>query len=100
MNVKGYIIYHIERIELALDRERYGAPIIFTNSYCNNMIERECQEEQNATDQVAKSATESMVPSNVLMKNLMAYVSMMFHNHINDYKWIQRNQNHPFIKNI
>ncbi|AUR45089.1 sulfhydryl oxidase [Spilosoma obliqua nucleopolyhedrosis virus] len=95
MNVKGYIIYHIERIELALDRERYGAPIIFTNSYCNNMIERECQEEQNATDQVAKSATESMVPSNVLMKNLMAYVSMMFHNHINDYKWIQRNQKPP-----
>lgn len=29
------------------------------------------------------------------MKNLMAYVIMTFHNHVNDYKWIQRNQKPP-----
>ncbi|QDL56964.1 P33 [Dione juno nucleopolyhedrovirus] len=84
MNVKGYIIYHIERIELALDKERYGTPINFTNSYC----------EQDA--EPARQETDSnLSPPNVLMKNLMAYVSMTFHNHINEYKYIQRNQKLP-----
>ncbi|BBD51432.1 P33 [Samia ricini nucleopolyhedrovirus] len=74
MNVKGYIIYHIELIELALDRERYGAPITFTDSYCKEPTDLE---------------------TNTLMKNLMAYVTMTFHNHINDYKWIQRGKKPP-----
>ncbi|AAQ91695.1 unknown [Choristoneura fumiferana DEF multiple nucleopolyhedrovirus] len=79
MNVKGYIIYHIELIELALDAERHGTPITFTDLYC---------EEAQAVNSAAP-------PPNVLMKNLMAYISMTFHNHINDYKWIQRNKKPP-----
>ncbi|AAK85644.1 hypothetical protein [Epiphyas postvittana nucleopolyhedrovirus] len=78
MNVKGYIIFHIELIELALEREHHNLPITFVNSYC---------EETQAID--------STLPPNILMKYLMAYVSMTFHNHINDYKWIQRNKTPP-----
>ncbi|AGR56952.1 P33 [Choristoneura occidentalis alphabaculovirus] len=91
MNVKGYIIYHIERLELALDKERYGTPIIFTEFYCEETAEQ-------AQDLVgAKAVNEKDVGEspNMTMKNLMAYVSMTFHNHINEYKWIQRNQKSP-----
>lgn len=86
MNVKGYIIYHIERLELALDKERYGTPITFTEE------KGEEGGEQRNLESVNKIGGES---SNVLMKNLMTYIGMTFHNHINEYKWIQRNQKPP-----
>ncbi|QBC76044.1 sulfhydryl oxidase [Neophasia sp. alphabaculovirus] len=103
MNVKGYIIYHIELIELALERERYGAPITFSEFYCEKIIEDARQDIQDLEGQPTKRArladtfehADSTTPPNVLMKNLMAYVSMTFHNHINDYKWIQRNKKPP-----
>ena len=103
MNVKGYIIYHIESIELALEKERYGAPITFTECYCEKMIEETRQDIQDVdgppTKRVRLTDTFNHVDlttfPNVLMKNLMAYVSMTFHNHINDYKWIQRNKKPP-----
>nr|AFS51944.1 DekiORF66 [Dendrolimus kikuchii nucleopolyhedrovirus] len=82
MNVKGFIIYHIELVELALDREKYGNDIVFVDSYQ--------QETANAADSAAASSS-----TNVLMKNLMAYVTMVFHNHINDYKWVQRDKKPP-----
>ncbi|AKN80971.1 P33 [Lonomia obliqua multiple nucleopolyhedrovirus] len=74
MNVKGYIIYHIECVEIALDKEKFGTPIVFVDEYQHDS---------------------SVTGTNVLMKNLMAYVSMIFHNHINDYKWLQRNKAPP-----
>ncbi|AKR14144.1 sulfhydryl oxidase [Dasychira pudibunda nucleopolyhedrovirus] len=103
MNVKGYIIYHIERIELALEKERYGAPITFSESYCEETIEDARQDTQDLEGPPTKRArladtlehADSTTAANVLMRNLMAYVSMTFHNHINDYKWIQRNQKPP-----
>nr|3P0K_A Chain A, sulfhydryl oxidase [Autographa californica nucleopolyhedrovirus] len=79
MNVKGFIIYHIELIEIALDKEKYGTDITFVDSY----------------QQETAGADVAVVSNNMLMKNLMAYVSMTFHNHINDYKWIQRNKKPP-----
>lgn len=80
MNVKGFIIYHIEILEIALDKEKYGNSITFVDTYPQENILN-----------VASESNET----NVVMKHLMAYVSMCFHNHINDYRWIQRNKKPP-----
>lgn len=72
MTVKGYLIQTIERIELCLNRERFGEKIVMVDEITV----------QNIND-------------NVLMKHGMLYTTMVFHNHINDYRWIQRNMKPP-----
>lgn len=72
MSVKGYLIQAIERIELCLNRERFGEKITMVNEI--NM---------------------SNVNDNSLMKHGMLYTTMVFHNHVNDYRWIQRNMKPP-----
>ncbi|BAG74647.1 hypothetical protein [Helicoverpa armigera NPV NNg1] len=76
LTIKGYLIMQVERIEVALYREKYGEKIVMVD-------------EMRATD-----ATE-----NVLMRHGMLYASMMFHNHVNDYRWIQRNVQPPVQQN-
>jgi Baculovirus P33 len=72
MSVKGFLIQSIERIELCLNRERFGETItMVTEIVIDN------------------------VNDNTLMKHGMLYASMVFHNHINDYRWIQRNMKPP-----
>lgn len=84
MNIKGYMIYHLELMEIALDKERYGDPIVFVDTY-----------QQGTTITEAATATTTTTTTNTLMTNLMVYVSMLFHNHVNDYKWLQRNIKPP-----
>ncbi|ADB84420.1 hypothetical protein [Apocheima cinerarium nucleopolyhedrovirus] len=72
LNVKGYIILNIERIEICLNRERFGESIIMV-------------------DEITRANT----TQNVLMKYGVLYSTMVFHNHINDYRWIQRNMKPP-----
>ncbi|AYN45025.1 p33 [Alphabaculovirus alterspexiguae] len=72
MSVKGYLIYAIERIELCLNRERFDEKITMVDEI-----------------------TVHNINDNVLMKNGMLYATMVFHNHINDYRWIQRNMKPP-----
>lgn len=72
LNVKGFLIAAIERIEIWLNRERFG-------------------EEVKMVDAVL---TADAAP-NVLMKYGTLYTSMVFHNHINEYRWIQRNMKPP-----
>ncbi|ANF29701.1 p33 [Catopsilia pomona nucleopolyhedrovirus] len=95
MNVKGYIIYHIELIEIALDKEKYGTDITFVNSYQQETAAGDENPSLTSTSTSTTTTTVAAANANILMKNLMAYVTMTFHNHINDYKWIQRNKKPP-----
>ncbi|AJK91747.1 p33 [Spodoptera frugiperda granulovirus] len=61
-------VYEIERVEVALYRERLGEPII--------MVQEE---------------TRSMATKNCLMTHHLLYKSMQFHNHVNGYRPIQSN---------
>lgn len=72
LNVKGYLIVYIERIEICLNRERFGETL--------KMVDKIVPENIN---------------DNVLMNYGMLYTSMVFHNHINQYRWIQRNMAPP-----
>nr|AGS47925.1 putative 33 kDa early protein [Ectropis obliqua nucleopolyhedrovirus] len=72
LNVKGYIIFAIERIEICLNRERGGETIEMVDEI----------DVHNET-------------RNVLMRHGVLYATMVFHNHINDYRWIQRNVKPP-----
>ncbi|AWW14437.1 p33 [Hyposidra talaca nucleopolyhedrovirus] len=72
LNVKGFIILHIERIEICLNRERFGEPIVMVDEI--------------STEDTTKNA---------LMKYGVLYATMVFHNHINEYRWIQRNMKPP-----
>ncbi|ABQ52026.1 hypothetical protein SlGVgp083 [Spodoptera litura granulovirus] len=60
------LTYEIERVELALYREKMGEPIIMVNE-----------------------ETRSMAVKNTLLTNHLLYQSMKFHNHINGYRPIQ-----------
>jgi Baculovirus P33 len=68
LTVKGYLIQEIERIEICLNRERFGEILTYVDEI-----------------------TVDNKNLNVLMKHGMLYTSMVFHNHINDYRWVQRN---------
>ncbi|WBB27218.1 P33 [Mythimna sequax nucleopolyhedrovirus] len=72
MSVKGYLIQAIERIQVCLNNERFGEKI--------GMVD-----EINIGN----------VNGNVLMKHGMLYASMVFHNHINNYRYIQQNMKPP-----
>ncbi|AUV65352.1 P33 [Alphabaculovirus myunipunctae] len=72
MTVKGFLIQYIERIELCLNRERFGETITWVDQI----------DIDNEND-------------NVLMRHGMLYRSMVFHNHINEYRWIQRDMKPP-----
>ncbi|AIU41315.1 p33 [Sucra jujuba nucleopolyhedrovirus] len=72
LNVKGFIIAHIERLEICLNRERFGEPIVMVDEINTQNVNK-----------------------NVLMRYGVLYATMLFHNHINEYKWIQRNMKPP-----
>ncbi|QHB21742.1 p33 [Artaxa digramma nucleopolyhedrovirus] len=72
LNIRGYLIMPIERVEICLNRERFGEPVVLVD-------------ELNVDN----------TNQNVLMKNGVLYASMVFHNHINEYKWVQRNMKPP-----
>ncbi|AIE47802.1 sulfhydrl oxidase [Peridroma alphabaculovirus] len=72
MSVKGYLIQAIERVELCLNRERFGEKITMV-------------------DEIVAAN----VNDNTLMRHGVLYATMVFHNHINDYRWIQRNMKPP-----
>lgn len=76
ITVKGYIIFHIERIEVCLNREQYGEKIVFVDEITT----------RNETN-------------NVLMRYGMLHASMVFHNHINEYKYIQKKIQPPLSGN-
>ncbi|QED40602.1 P33 [Chrysodeixis includens nucleopolyhedrovirus] len=67
ITVKGFLIFNIERIETCLNQEQHGDKIVFVNEI------------------TVKNETQ-----NVLMRNGMLYASMVFHNHINQYKYVQQ----------
>ncbi|ABY65806.1 hypothetical protein [Orgyia leucostigma nucleopolyhedrovirus] len=67
-NIKGVIIITIERLEICLNRERFGETIITVDDITSN----------NTTE-------------NVIMKYGVLYSTMVLHNHINEYKNIQLN---------
>ncbi|AKR17373.1 P33 [Urbanus proteus nucleopolyhedrovirus] len=75
MKTKGYLICAIEHIELCLHRNKYDNKLILTN------------------DLVLHTHTEN--DNNLLMKHYMLYMSMNFHNHVNSYRWIQRDIKPP-----
>lgn len=60
--------YEIERIEVALYREKLGEPLILVNE-----------------------ETRIMATKNYLLTNHLLYKSMQFHNHVNSYRPIQSN---------
>ncbi|AQQ80362.1 P33 [Betabaculovirus altermyunipunctae] len=60
--------YEVEKIEVALYREKMGEPLVLV------------QEE-----------TRSMATKNYLLTNHLLYKSMLFHNHVNGYRPIQSN---------
>ncbi|ACO53529.1 unknown [Euproctis pseudoconspersa nucleopolyhedrovirus] len=72
LNVKGFIIMSIERVEICLNRERFGESLIFVDE-----IDR------------------TNINDNVLMKHGVLHATMIFHNHINQYRWVQRNVKPP-----
>lgn len=72
INIKGNLIFYVERIETCLHREKYGEDVVWVDEI-----------------------TPSNASKNVLMKHGMLYTTMVFHNHVNDYKWIQRNTKPP-----
>ncbi|QEI03678.1 P33 [Rachiplusia nu nucleopolyhedrovirus] len=72
ITVKGFLILQIERIEWCLNREQYGEKIVFVDEITT----------RNETQ-------------NVLMRHGMLYASMVFHNHINEYKYVQRKMQPP-----
>ncbi|QYC92723.1 P33 [Trabala vishnou gigantina nucleopolyhedrovirus] len=72
LNIKGFIILNIERVEICLNRERFGEPIIMVDTITPKNTNR-----------------------NELMSHGILYATMVFHNHINEYKWIQRNMKPP-----
>lgn len=76
LNVKGYLILNIERNEIALNRERYGQPIEYVDV---------------APFEIDSDTTNK----NLLMRYGTLYASMVFHNHINEYRWVQRNMKPP-----
>lgn len=60
--------YEIERVEVALYREKLGEPILFVHE-----------------------ETKSMATKNYLLTHHLLYKSMLFHNHVNSYRPIQTN---------
>nr|ANS70981.1 protein p33 [Lymantria dispar multiple nucleopolyhedrovirus] len=74
LNVKGYLIMSVERIEIAFNRERAGEAVVWTD------------ESPSSNDSLAE---------NRLMRYGILYATMAFHNHINDYRWVQRNVKPP-----
>lgn len=76
----GFLMLPIESIIKALNYEKKGKEIVFVDF---NYVENENNEN------ISKN------PKNVLKKNLMIHTSMDYHNHVNDYKWIQRNMDPP-----
>ncbi|BAC67320.1 hypothetical protein AhnVgp069 [Adoxophyes honmai nucleopolyhedrovirus] len=67
LSAKGYLILALEKIELALHKDKYGNKIIMTDVESTN------------------------TSKNSLIKYGTLYASMVFHNHINDYRFVQRN---------
>ncbi|AGR56833.1 sulfhydryl oxidase [Hemileuca sp. nucleopolyhedrovirus] len=72
LNIKGFLIISIERMEICLNRERFGEHI--------TMVEE--IDIQNST-------------RNTLMRHGVLYSSMVLHNHINEYRWVQRKVKPP-----
>ncbi|AAY84015.1 ORF-84 peptide [Chrysodeixis chalcites nucleopolyhedrovirus] len=68
LGIKGFLIFSIERIEISLNREKFGEKIIMVDEI------------------TIKNSNQ-----NTLMKHGTLYATMVFHNHINDYRYIQRN---------
>ncbi|ACH69455.1 p33 [Trichoplusia ni granulovirus LBIV-12] len=60
--------YEIERVEVALYREKLGEPLI-----------------------IVQEETRSMAAKNYLLSYHLLYKSMLFHNHVNNYRPIQSN---------
>nr|AJR20368.1 p33 [Lymantria dispar multiple nucleopolyhedrovirus] len=71
LNVKGFIVLGVERIEIALHRERFGEPVVWTDGPPDSPLE------------------------NQLMRYGTLHATVALHNHINDYRWIQRNVKPP-----
>ncbi|QOD40047.1 p33 [Matsumuraeses phaseoli granulovirus] len=61
--------YEFEKVETALYREKMGEPIIMVEEIQRNQIHK-----------------------NILLKNNLLYKSMVFHNHVNNYRPIQHNK--------
>ncbi|AKC91685.1 sox [Lambdina fiscellaria nucleopolyhedrovirus] len=72
IRIKGYLTLNIERLETCMNRERGGEPL-----------------------EMVDDITSNNVTENVLMKHGTLYATMVFHNHINDYRYIQRNMLPP-----
>lgn len=72
ITIKGKLLFYIERIEICLNRERSNDPIVMVDEITP----------LNTTD-------------NVLMKHGMLYTSMVFHNDVNEYRFIQRKIRKP-----
>ncbi|ACZ63564.1 PrGVORF78 [Pieris rapae granulovirus Wuhan] len=61
--------YEFERVEVALYREKMGEPL-----------------------QLVEEITRNQIHKNILYKNNLLYKSMIFHNHVNNYRPIQHKQ--------
>nr|WUR10760.1 P33 [Calliteara abietis nucleopolyhedrovirus] len=72
LNIKGYIILAIERLEICLNRERFNEKIT-----------------------MVKELTPENTTKNVLMEHGVLYATMVLHNHINEYRFVQRNIKAP-----
>ncbi|UZE89739.1 P33/sulfhydryloxidase [Parapoynx stagnalis nucleopolyhedrovirus] len=79
MITKGVLILPIELIIKALNKEKNGLEITFVDY---NYVENE-------------NIDSATIGKNILKKNLMIRTSMDYHNHINDFKWIQQNTKPP-----
>ncbi|AAR28862.1 ORF98 [Leucania separata nucleopolyhedrovirus] len=73
LTIKGDLVFYIERIELALEREKTLDQKIVMVDFI----------------------TPDTVNENTLMRHGMLYKSMVFHNQVNDYRFIQRKIKNP-----
>ncbi|AKN80658.1 P33, Sulfhydryloxidase [Perigonia lusca single nucleopolyhedrovirus] len=75
LNVKGQLIFNIEKMTICLNKERFG-------DKCT-LVMAEITDKDNEYD------------NNILMKYNTLHATMVFHNHVNEYKWVQRNMKPP-----
>ncbi|QWO71624.1 sulfhydryl oxidase [Orgyia pseudotsugata single capsid nuclopolyhedrovirus] len=67
-HIRGILIGGLERIEICLNRERYGEAVLTVDAI-----------------------TPDNITQNAIMKHGLLYLTMVLHDHINQYKYIQLN---------
>jgi Baculovirus P33 len=74
MTTQGFNVVYLERIEIALNRDKHGDPLVLV-------------------DEPVVDTAESK--GNVLFRHCALYATFQFHNHVNAYRWVQRDRPPP-----